>query len=161
MFPGLREIFLVRDFRDMLCSILAYNEARGLHAFGRDPDETDEQYARRLGPSVHELATAYVERAGEAHVVKYEDLVARPAETLGEAFRYLEVEAGEQRVEEALAAASSASSGTQRLHGTTASAAQSVGRWHEDLPPALARTCEEAFGEALRVFGYDVSRRAG
>ena len=154
MFPGLREIFLVRDFRDMLSSILAYNEARGLHAFGRDPDDTDEQYVRRLGLSLNALATAYLERSDRAHLVRYEDLVARPAETLRGAFRYLGVDASEQRVEQALRDAAAASPEVQRLHATTASAEQSVGRWHTDLPPPLAEAAAEAFGEALRVFGY-------
>jgi hypothetical protein len=31
---------------------------------------------------------------------------------------------------------------------------ESVGRWRSDLPPALGKAAEEAFGEALAVFGY-------
>ena len=29
LYPDAREVFLVRDFRDMLCSIRAFNEKRG------------------------------------------------------------------------------------------------------------------------------------
>src|SRR5262249_31232318 len=37
IFPGTREIFLVRDFRDMVASILAFSERTGVvHGFGRE-----------------------------------------------------------------------------------------------------------------------------
>ena len=32
--------------------------------------------------------------------------------------------------------------------------AKSIGRWQTDLEPSLQAVCEEAFGEALEVFGY-------
>ena len=39
-------------------------------------------------------------------------------------------------------------------HMTSPGGEESVGRWRSDLPPALAKAADEAFGEAIAVFGY-------
>jgi hypothetical protein len=39
-------------------------------------------------------------------------------------------------------------------HRTSASAAESVGRWRRELDPRLVRASEEALGEILTEFGY-------
>ena len=44
MCPGAREIFLVRDPRDMIRSSLAFNDKRGRLAFGRQDVDTDLEY---------------------------------------------------------------------------------------------------------------------
>src|SRR5262249_9776644 len=46
LYPEAREIILVRDFRDLLCSVLAFNEKRGYQAFGRERRESDADYVR-------------------------------------------------------------------------------------------------------------------
>jgi hypothetical protein len=35
LYPRANEIFLVRDFRDLICLVLAFNEKRGTVEFGR------------------------------------------------------------------------------------------------------------------------------
>jgi hypothetical protein len=42
----------------------------------------------------------------------------------------------------------------EQRHRTSAGAAGSIGRWKKELGPDLERACEEAFGEALALFGY-------
>ena len=44
LYPDSREVFLVRDFRDMVSSILAFNAKRGARGFGRAAAETDAGY---------------------------------------------------------------------------------------------------------------------
>ena len=39
-------------------------------------------------------------------------------------------------------------------HATTSSTEMSVGRWRQDLGPALARECEQWLGFGLEAFGY-------
>ena len=45
VYPNAKELFLVRDFRDMFCSILSFNKKRGYPAFGREKYGTDEEFA--------------------------------------------------------------------------------------------------------------------
>jgi hypothetical protein len=47
----------------------------------------------------------------------------------------------------------------QAGHRTTADETASIGRWREDLPPALQDACGEAFAEALAAFGYETGTR--
>ena len=46
LYPGAREVILVRDFRDMLCSVIAFNRKRGWDAFGRSEGGDDAEYVR-------------------------------------------------------------------------------------------------------------------
>src|SRR5205823_11524114 len=43
IYPKAKEIFLVRDFRDMLISMLAYSAKRGYGLFDRDTSGSDEE----------------------------------------------------------------------------------------------------------------------
>ena len=64
LYPDGREIFLVRDFRDMLCSIRAFNEKRGSAAFGLDGPGAEEAYVVEvLAPSVKNLLDEWRDRA--------------------------------------------------------------------------------------------------
>ena len=46
LYPHAKEVFLVRDFRDMALSILSFDERRGFAGFGRPEGATDEEYMR-------------------------------------------------------------------------------------------------------------------
>lgn len=150
LFPGLREVVLVRDLRDMLCSVLAFNARRGYAAFQRELFPGDAEYVASLrGPA---LALRDAARSG-AHVVRYEDLLGDPPATLQRLFAALGLEAGEPVVQEVLARAAAAEPDEQARHRTSPSGG-SVGRWRRDLPEPLARCCAEHLGDVLREFGY-------
>jgi Sulfotransferase family len=159
MFPGAREIFLVRDFRDMVASILDFNRRQGVvRGFPRGEADSDVEYVgTHLAAAVVEFANAWRERSDWAHLVKYEDLVLRPHETLRSVLRYLDLDATEDELERMLAAGTE-NSEWQAIHRTTATATDSVGRWRTDLSPELIETCESEFGEALETFGYTTRR---
>ena len=83
LYPGAREVFLVRDFRDVACSALAADARRGYSGFGREPHMSEEEYVRDV---VRRMATdlqrSWEARAAGAHLVRYEDMARRPQETL-------------------------------------------------------------------------------
>ncbi len=148
-----RELFLVRDFRDMIASILSFNAKRHVQGFGRDRVESDAAYVSSLGGWATGLVEAWDRRRGAAHLVRYEDLVTEPERTLGELLAYLGVDAGAAavaRVRERLADA------LPELddHATSDGPEDSIGRWRRDLAPELVAECERALGPALAVFGY-------
>jgi hypothetical protein len=153
IYPGVREIFLIRDFRDVLCSVLAFNERLGYPFFGRDQVESDEEYVRKfLGHFACMLVEAWDDRSESAYLLRYEDLVQRPRQTLRSLLAYLDLDRGTDVVELLLGVPGDDTRNFR--HGTSASARESVGRWQKDLDPSLRMACEETFEEVLATFGY-------
>lgn len=155
LYPGAREVFLIRDFRDVVCSIFAFNRKRGYEAFGRDRAPDDASYVLQLRSSVMRLLDSWKGRADRAYLLRYEELMTRPAETLTSVLTYLGVDAGRRTVEDVLGEAATLTPGAQEQHRTSETSARSMGRWSRELSPELQETCLEAFGEALEAFGYE------
>lgn len=164
LYPQARELFLVRDFRDMALSILAFDRKRGFPGFGRPDGVTDVEYVRDgLATMVRDLHRAWRERSERAHLLRYEDLVRAPGDTLAQALRYLDVDASPEVVAEVIGHASGdmlslpGSSGEPSevgAHRTIADPAATVGRWQEEADAGFVEATETAFGEALTAFGY-------
>ena len=57
LYPNAREIVLVRDFRDMLCSMLAFNAKRGIQGFGRQRADSDSEFVEEIGEAGFAIAT--------------------------------------------------------------------------------------------------------
>ncbi len=153
MYPGAREVILVRDFRDMLCSIIAFNRKRGWEAFGRADAASDAEYVQTtVANSARRLLRRLRERGEAAHLVRYEDLIREPAGTLAETMRFLGLDAGEEAVAATLERAEAES---LEEHRTTDKVSASIGRWKRDLSPELAEVCAEVLDPVLTEFGYE------
>jgi hypothetical protein len=153
---GSRELLVVRDLRDMACSMLAFGRKRvGLPEHDGDGDEdATADFIVSLAPAVARLV-AYVRERGEAaHVVRYEDLVTAPADTLAWMLSHIGVSA-EAEVVEAAVDAATASTPELSAHRTSPDSAASIGRHADELSPALLQAADEAFGPALDLFGYE------
>jgi Sulfotransferase family len=153
LYPDAKEIFLVRDPRDMLASILAFNDKRGSSRFGRDRVETDADFVRQLAANVSTLNRTWETRREQSHLVRYEDLLARPEDVLREAFEYVGIDSSAEMVKRVLGQAS-ARSGELASHMTSRDQGASMGRWERDLPADVQALCSEEFGPALAEFGY-------
>jgi hypothetical protein len=155
LFPGMREVFLVRDFRDVACSIFAFGDKRSRRWYANREVMTEEQCIREiLRDEALALLEAWSERSEAAHLVRYEDLVLRPYEVLPALFAYLGVDASAETVSHVLSDSARLDPGLQDMHRTSATAEDSVGRWRRDLDPSLVRVCEEELRHALGTFGY-------
>jgi hypothetical protein len=154
LFPTAREIFLVRDFRDTLASILAFNAKRGYQAFGRDAFSSDEDYARQLGAWARELNEAWRGRAENSILVRYEDLVRSPRECLGGILAYLDLDAAPSMIDAMIARVDAIPA--LEAHRTANDGDSSIGRWRTDLDAGLQSVCLESFGGVLADFGYEV-----
>ncbi len=152
--PDGREIFLVRDFRDVLASMLAFNAKRGYPAFGREHVETDEQFVQRLAGDVEALAASWGERRDRALLVRYEQLVADPPATLARVLDHLELDATPATVGAIVDRAQELLESTRLQHRTVQQVAASSGRWESDLSPALQEAAAEAFLGPLEELGY-------
>lgn len=152
LYPAAKEIFLVRDLRDMASSALAFNRKRGYSALGRLPDEDNERYFQRLRESGECLLASWLQRRDRAHLVYYEDLVRDPVRTVVRMLEYLELDATPQLVERML---DQSSSPTEEIewHCTSPSLADSVGRWKRE-PRQLRDLLHAAYRGLLAQFGY-------
>jgi hypothetical protein len=153
VFPDSREIFLVRDFRDVACSSLAFNNKRGFAGFGRELVDTDEKFVPELKKFVEMLRDHYYARRSRAHLVRYEELIRETPQTLKGILHYLELDVSDSIVDDVIRRADT-DSATLVEHRTTSSPEESIGRWKSDFSPPLQRLCRESFDDLLPQFGY-------
>ena len=181
LYPGAREIFVLRDFRDMACSMFSFNKLRGYVGVGPLGARDDIDFIRKLRPSILQLLEAYEERKERSILVKYEDLILRPAETLPDALAYIGVRndpktiramlrdanrvPAKQRAKDVLSRIVPRRMQERRPglftrltpHKTSGSdPARSIDRWRTDLSPELQDVAHEAFGDLLAQAGYEV-----
>ncbi len=134
-FGMVKEIIVVRDPRDLLCSSMAFWKLSAEEAIGslRVTFPRLVQIAREAGP--------------DTIVVRYEDLIRDPLVTR----RAMSDFAG---LNFALTPAADAITSS---HRTSTDAASSIGRWRQDLSPEQIEACETAFGPAMRAFDYELT----
>jgi hypothetical protein len=153
-FPQGREVILVRDFRDRLSSVFAWNERHGDHGFGHDAGMSKAEYlTEHVRVDAEELLDRWRRRGEAAHLVRYEELIMEPRSTLAALFAHLDVDADGETVDAVLDVASGLS-GLLDSHRTVGDPAETIGRWHRDLPVELAGECNEILAPVLDAFGY-------
>ncbi len=158
LYPHSREVFVVRDFRDMLCSIRAFNAKRGTVGFNRDLVASEEEYIYRLGSEAQQLLSSWKTRRQRACLVRYEDLVLQPTETLQKVLSYLELESGNLLIEDMLRRAL-VDTPELEAHRTSGTVRASIARWREDLDSDSKLLCEQVFGDSLKEFGYSLNEK--
>lgn len=149
------EIFLVRDFRDMMCSIGAFNRKRGSVRFGRERFGSDADYVvQHVGPAVTALRKSWQKRRRTALMVRYEDLVLNPRTELRRIFRHIGVDFTDTVLDRVQCMAASTMPDAQKAHKTSRSPEMSIGRYRTDFSPELLKLCNTTFKKALKTFGY-------
>ena len=153
LYAGAREVYLVRDFRDVVCSRVSFGAAQ----LRRDVAEGDLETTRRIvAERASEMLAAWRARGEHSFLLRYEDVVLAPESTLKALFDFLAIESDPEAVRETLAAAERANAERQESHRTAESVEASIGRWRHELDAEAQAACNEAFGEALREFEYEV-----
>jgi hypothetical protein len=160
LYPGAREVILVRDIRDVVCSAVAFDAKRGRRSFGRESLDDDLGFVSQLHMDLGRLVRSWQRRQSTALLVRYEALITAPAETLSEILGHL----GLARSPEVVAAVLDAAAATTAeldAPRTTANPAASIGRWRTDLAkvhPDLPERCAELFSPLLAELGYPVAQ---
>lgn len=152
-YTGFRDLFLVRDFRDVFCSIQSFNAKRNFADFGRQLVESDEEHIRLMADDTQRFLGRWRSRQKESILVHYEDLILRPAPTLRRLFDGLGLDAAAPLIDAVLARARQDTPELQE-HRTSGSPTESVGRWRQHLPAAQRKLIWELMGETLQAFGY-------
>ena len=148
LYPEAREVFLVRDFRDVACSMLSFLGDKW-RADGYEPDRAVREL---VAPLMQHLVAGWRARGAQAHLVRYEDLALQPQETLAGLFGFLEIDASEAVVADSLRSGADERSFTG--HGTSATLEQSVGRWEREGDESFRAMLNAELHDALVEFGY-------
>jgi hypothetical protein len=157
LYPRAREIILVRDFRDMVSSMLAFNAKRGFQGFRRHAVASDADFVTdNVKGSAAALARAWKQRSESAHLVRYENLIDSPAETLSAMLDYLELDSSPAAIA-AMQAGLTDRMPEDEGHRTTPDPAASLGRWRTDMSPELQEVCDRELGASLETFGYQTA----
>ena len=133
MFGNTKEIVLVRDPRDVICSFMKHGGIPFQEALGDAVTTT-----RRC-------LEIKAEADDSVYLLQYEDFVAQPRETAEALFRFV-----------GLAPAAYDDDGMGQLfsnHGTSRTPADSIGRWRRDLSAEQLGECHK-FDHFLAEFGY-------
>jgi sulfotransferase family protein len=154
LYPSSKRVFLVRDFRDMVSSILAFDRKRGFSGFGRGDDVTDAEFVLGLKSDIDVLVKSWKRYSESASLLRYEDLILEPTAALGGLMSHLGIAGNEILVRRMLDEAAQNAADRGRDHSTSKDPSASIGRWKHDLDADLLSACEQAFGEALETFGY-------
>jgi hypothetical protein len=137
VFGDVRELVILRDPRDVLCSHMAY--------FSSSPEKAFNQ----LSHASRQLLAIRAEALPDVHILKYEDMVRGDAACFTALSAFLDVKVEPEtgvRPQEVF-----------RRHGTSVSPQASVARWRTHLPEALKARCAQDWGHFLTSFGYDLA----
>lgn len=141
----------MRDLRDMVASIFASSAKRGAQELPADGvSYIAENVKRRAGAA----ADAWRARSDRALLVRYEDVMLAPDQTLEGVLRYLEIDSSAEAVAAMRAHAENPVVAMER-HRTTPDPAASIGRWRRDLSDELQEACARTLFEELQLFGYE------
>ena len=154
--PRSREIVLVRDFRDVACSMLAYSRrqgSRGIWAGRGGLDRGHDPLAQRQ-PGRARWSTTCSGAAIGAHLVRYEELMTSADDTLRATLEFIGADARPETVA-SMRAALARERDRAEHHATTSSAAQSIGRWREEFDAGQRELAEHLFRPHLDALGYE------
>ena len=153
MYAGSKELVLVRDLRDTLCSIMAFNAKRGFVGFGRDEVASDEEYVVRLAAGAEGLLR--IMKSRDTKLVQYEKLILEPEQTIDELLTYVGLESTPNIIE-GMRRRASRDTAELREHRTSRDLSASLGRWQDEMSPTLQDVCRRVLGPILIELGYEL-----
>jgi tRNA-dihydrouridine synthase len=101
------------------------------------------------------ISESWSERHERAHLIRYEDLIQSPGETLRGLLAYLNLDHDDATINGMIGRAAEENPEMLR-HRTSGEVSSSIGRWRQSLDPDLREACQEIFGDVLEQFGYEV-----
>ena len=131
-FGSVREIVVMRDPRDLLCSAIDF--------WKLPPAET----MRMLASTMPQLAAAATDSSADTLAIRYEDLVLDGAATRRRLSGFLDLDVTHAERQAEIPAS----------HLTSTDPIASIGRWRHDLTPVQVGECEAAFGGLMQRFDY-------
>ena len=157
LLPNYLEIVLVRDPRDVYCSILSFIEKRGQLGFGRECFQDDQSYLTEgFIPSVMQLYNYWKANSDKVCLVRYEDMILEPQQTFHNIFQYFGIDSTPETINQMLAKARETNKNRQEEHQTSSSVANSIGRFKNALSTSDMNLMNALLCEPLAEFGYEL-----
>jgi len=137
----IRFLATIRDPRDILLSIRAFDQQRGFNGFALQPEDRDIDAIEKIAVAIELLIAVMAQFP--VYLVRYEALVSAPDATLVPLSHWLGVEpiAGRGAIQ-------------HEWHRTISRAEDSVGRWRTEMGEPLRRLCDNRWQAILAHFGY-------
>ena len=135
MFGDVREIVLIRDPRDSLCSARAFWHL------------TCQAVLESMDVMMPALEAIHAAERADVIVIRYEDLVQAPVEALRRINAFIGTTT-------AVPIQPNDRTDLFQGHATSASPAASVGRWRDDLAADEITACETRYRSYMKRFGY-------
>ncbi|WP_157965343.1 sulfotransferase [Euzebya rosea] len=152
LFKDVRDFVLIRDPRDVFASILAFNAKRGVHEFGARAEDTPLEFFQRWKGNITVIAD-HLSLFPDTPVVRYEDLVATPHDSVEGLLRSLHLDAGDDLVDKLVEAGDGDSRAS--AHRTTPTREASVRRWEQHLTVDVVQAASAELRDELDLFGYE------
>jgi hypothetical protein len=161
-----KEIVLVRDFRDVACSMREFDSGRDGEFNPLSGGSNNADIPPQLKVEAVAMQNTWKSRGDRAHLLRYEDMVRRPKETLAALLDYIEVDCSPRLVEHLLSQGADdlpelpgATSDPHlvQTHRTIPDPKETIGRWKRDGGSSREDLYWDAFGEVLEEFGYTKS----
>ena len=139
-------VHLIRDPRDVWLSVAAFNAKRGYLAFGRQKNDSDEEYLSRFIERVGKRMTPILNRENteQKMLIRYEDLIADTANVVGRLGDWLNLDLDPSVLSERI-----------QEHVTAPSSGQSIQRWKRELSRTIRKRFKREMGDILEGFGYE------
>jgi len=144
-------IYLLRDPRDILQSILSFNKKRGTASFSVQEDESDEAFAERFLVDRHRRLRVLLELAPDdptSTIVRYEDMITDLPAVAARLSKRFGVELDAQEV--------LANQKEFAHHMSSKGPKASIGRWRREMDEATKQRFRDRLGRELEALGYEV-----
>lgn len=151
LYPDGHEVFLVRDFRDMYCSMLQFSQQRQTDDFGWQRQHADE-YMEVVAERVDQLRVSFESRTKTPAVIRYEDLLTKPRDTLQQLLTHMDLASDADTIEKMCSVLHKQVEG----HQTSKNAEASMQRWEKELNHKQQRHINDLLSHSLSTFGYKV-----
>ncbi len=143
--PGARIIHLIRDPRDVWLSVTAFNAKRGYGAFGREDDDSDEDFLSGFIERVGKRMAPLLDReiGGQEMLIRYEDFISDTDSVVSRLSEWLDLELDATVLTERIQA-----------HVTAPSVGKSIYRWKRELSRGMCKRFKRDMGDVLQGLGY-------
>jgi hypothetical protein len=155
LYPQSKALLLVRDLRDLHCSVRSFNQKRGFASFGYEKSDSEEEFINITERIFRFNQANWKQHPKQVKLVRYEDMILQPRETLLMITKFLGLDDSPGVIEQVLKETQKDTPNLKQ-HRTTDDAAQSIGRWKHDLNPKIAELYKTRFGEEMRELGYEI-----
>lgn len=142
---GSRVIYLIRDPRDELSSILEFNKKRCTNNFGWRENDTIESFTERFIVQRKNYFAYILNNSANSIVIKYEDLVLDRKGSIDRLSSYLGIN---------FKKSISSNFKINKSHMTSATPAQSIGKWNDILPANIVKKINNSLIQELSLYEY-------